>query len=70
MLAAGNANVSYALQPEMQSCTVVKEVDVLTPSTCAHSADVWIVSQASGISIFAALASGDSNCDRQQVCHM
>lgn len=63
----GNANVSHALQAEMQGCTVVRQLDVVTAALCASSADVWILDQASSSSTPMVLASSNEHCSRQQV---
>jgi len=67
---AGNANVSHALQAEMQGCTVVRQLDVVTSALCASSADIWILDQASSSSTLMALASSNEHCSRQQVNHI
>ncbi|KAL0051064.1 hypothetical protein WJX82_001306 [Trebouxia sp. C0006] len=63
----GNANVSHALQAEMQGCTVVRQLDVVTSALCASSADIWILDQASSSSTLMALASSNEHCSRQQI---
>jgi len=67
---AGNANVSHALQAEMQGCTVVRQLDVVTSALCASSADIWILDQGSSSSTLMALASSNEHCSRQQVNHI
>ncbi len=64
---AGNANVSHALQTEMQGCTVVRQLDVVTSALCASSADIWILDQASSLPTQMALTSSNAHCSRQQV---
>lgn len=67
---AGNANVSHALQAEMQGCTVVRQLDVVTSALCASSADVWTLDQGSSSSTLMLLASSNEHCSRQQVNHI
>ena len=65
--AAGNGNVSHHLQPELQNCITVQELELVTAANCQHSADVWIASQPSALSTLAALTSDNQPCSTQQV---
>lgn len=64
---AGNGNVLLPLQPELQDCVIVREVELLTPASCEHSADVWMASQPLALSTLAALTSKNQLCSIQQV---
>ena len=64
---AGNGNVSHHLQPELQNCTTVQELELVTAANCQHSADVWIASQPLALSALAALISNNQQCSMQQV---
>ena len=64
---AGNGNVSYELQPELQGCINVQELESVTSATCQHSADVWIATQSFALSSLATLTSTNQQCSVQQV---
>lgn len=65
--AAGNANVSHALQPELQGCMMVRQQDVVTAATCAYSADIWILDQTSTQPL---LTGASQHCSVQQVSYI
>lgn len=67
VLAAGNANVSHTLQPELQGCMMVRQHDVVTAATCAYSADIWILDQTS---TQPHLTSANQHCSVQQVSYI
>ena len=64
---AGNGNVLLPLQPDLQDCVIVREVELLTGASCEHSADVWLASQPLALSTLAALTSKNQQCSIQQV---
>ena len=64
---AGNGDVSRQLQPELQKCIIVQELELVTAANCQRSADVWIASQPLALSALAALTSDIQQCSMQQV---
>ena len=67
LTSAGNGNVSYELQPELQNCITVQELELVTAANCQHSADVWVASQPLALSALAALTNDNKQCSVQQV---
>lgn len=65
--ATGTGNVSHKLQPELDNCTTVQELELVTAANCQHSADVWIASQPLALSALAALTRDNQQCSMQQV---
>ena len=65
--AAGNSNVSHQLQPELQNCTTLQELELVTAANCQHKADLCIASQPLALSSLAALTSNNQHCSTQHV---